>query len=64
MNLLIDRDIFKTQEELAQQTGKSVPAICKAIKKAEKKGIIITKIELNTLYDTRTLPKEITEPKK
>lgn len=58
MVLMIDREIYKSQQEIAEMYGVSVSAINQAIKSASKKGRAVTykKLPAKMLYDIRTLP--------
>jgi predicted DNA-binding protein YlxM (UPF0122 family) len=58
MILTIDRDIYKSQQEIADMYNVSVSAINQAIKAASKKGraVTYTKLPAKMLYDIRTLP--------
>lgn len=54
----IDRSLFKSQQEIANMFGVSVPAVNKAFKLAKKKGRKVSSIELTakSFYDIRTIP--------
>lgn len=59
--MLLDRDIYKTQNEICTLTGLKAPNLSRDLKTAEKKGhkMLIEEIEDIKLYHIHTLPDNI-----